>query len=128
MPRDLNSLLIVDNDGAKYYEMESEVETCEGFFEAGGKREYTKYDKTDPAYPQGFRQGDEVLAELLNSLKCELDKDGLRAEELLTKDEETKIIEYEQIARRMGTRGKERQRDVYGFMELIVTRLAASGV
>ena len=128
MPKDLDSLLIVDNDRARYYELESEIETCEGVFEAGGKREYTKYDKTDPGYSHSFRQGDEVLADLLHSLRRELYKDGLSAEELLTKDERAKIIEYEEIARRMGTRGKEIQKDVYGFMELMVTRLAASRV
>jgi hypothetical protein len=128
MPRDLNSLLIVENNCAKYYELESEVETWEGIFEAGGKKEYIKYDKTDPRYPQGFREGAPILAGLMNSLKLQLDEKGLGAEELLAKEQSTKIKEYEEIAFKMGIRGKEMQQDVYGFIELMVTRLAASRV
>lgn len=128
MPRDLNSLLILDNNSAKYYELDSEVETWEGIFEAGGKKEYIKYDRTDPRYPQESREGTEILSELMNSVKREIDKEKLGTEDLLAKDKSIKTKEYEKIAQGMGIRGKETQQDVYGFIELLVTRLAASGV
>lgn len=127
-PRDLNGLLVVGNERAKYYELESEVETWEGVFEAGGKKEYVKYDKTDEKYPQESREGATRLAGLMNSLELQLNEKGLSAEELLARDRTTKIKEYAEIALRMGIRGKEMQQDVYGFIELVVTRLAASRV
>ncbi len=128
VPRDLNSLLILDNNSAKYYELDSEVETWEGIFEAGGKKEYVKYDKTELRYTQDCREGREILSELMNSVKQEIDKEKLGTEDLLAKDESIKTKEYEKIAQGMGIRGKETQQDVYGFIELLVTRLAASGV
>lgn len=127
-PRDLNGLLVVGNERAKYYELKSEVETWEGVFEAGGKKEYVKYDKTDEKYPQESREGATRLAGLMNSLELQLNEKGLSAEELLARDRSTKIEEYAEIASRMGIRGKEMQQDVYGFIELMVTRLAASRV
>ena len=128
MPRDLNSLLILDNSSAKYYELDPEVETWEGIFEAGGKKEYIKYDRTDPRYPQEYMEGREILSELMNSVKREIDKEKLGTEDLLAKDKSIKTKEYEKIAQGMGIRGKETQQDVYGFIELLVTRLAASGI
>jgi hypothetical protein len=125
-PRDLNGLLVVGNERAKYYELESEVETREGVFEAGGKKEYVKYDKTDEKYPQESREGAARLAGLMNSLESQLNEKGLSAEEMLARDRSTKTKEYAEIALRMGIRGKEMQQDVYGFIELMVTRLAAS--
>jgi len=127
-PRDLNGLLVVGNERAKYYELKSEVEAWEGVFEAGGKKEYVKYDKTDEKYPQECREGATRLAGLMNSLELQLNEKNLSAEELLARDRNTKVKEYAEIALRMGIRGKEMQQDVYGFIELMVTRLAASRV
>jgi hypothetical protein len=128
MPRDLNSLLILDSNSAKYYELDSEVETWEGIFEAGGKKEYVKYDKTDPRYLQEYRESEEILSKLMNSVKLGLEKEKLSTEDLLAKDKSIRTKEYEKIAQEMGIRGKERQQDVYGFIELLVTRLAASAI
>jgi hypothetical protein len=124
MPRDIDSLLIVGCDYVKYYELESEVETSDGIFELGGKREYVKYDKTDIKYPHESSDESKVLAELVNSLKHELDKKGLTAAGLLAKDQNTRIKEYKDIAQDIGIRGRELQNDVYGFIELIMRRLA----
>ena len=125
MPRDIDSLLIVGGDYAKYYEVESEVEISEGIFESGGKREYIKYNKTDTRYPHEPSDESKILNELVNSMKLELDKKGLTAAELLVKDQSTRIEEYKEIAQVMGIRGKELQSDVYGFIELLVRRLTA---
>ncbi|MBA7617661.1 hypothetical protein ES703_24977 [subsurface metagenome] len=124
-PRELIGLLIVSDGSVKSYELESEVERWEGIFEAGGKKEYVKYDKTDSQYPQGFSEAPEALDKLMDSLKGELDSRGLSPQKLLAMDESRRIAEYKEVARGAGIRGSERQEDVYGFIELMVRRLAA---
>lgn len=122
MPREVRSLLIMGDGGAKRYNLEVEVETREGIFEAGGKKEYIKYDKNNPKYLQECSSGPETVAELMNSLRQELQRRGLEAAELLAKDESRRITEYIDIAREMGIRGMQRQEDVYGFVEFLVRK------
>lgn len=124
VPRDIDSLLIMGNDYTKYYNLDLEMEINEGIFESGGKREYIKYNKTDTKYPHEPSDDRKVLNELLNSLKCEIDKKGLTAKELLAKEQSARIKEYKEIAHTMGIRGRELQSDVYGFIELMVRKLA----
>ena len=125
MPRELIDLLIVSDGSVKSYGLESEVERWEGIFEAGGKKEYVKYDKTDSRYPQEFSEAPAALDKLMDSLKGELDSRGLSPQKLLAMDESRRIAEYKEVARGTGIRGSERQEDVYGFIELMVRRLAA---
>lgn len=123
MPRELTSLLIVSDGSVKSYGLESEIERWEGVFEAGGKREYVKYDKTDSQYPQEFNESSGVLDKLMDSLKSELDSRCLSPQKLLAMDESRRIAEYKEMVRGIGIRGSERQEDVYGFIEFMVRRL-----
>jgi hypothetical protein len=116
-----------DNKGVKYYGLDSQIERWEGIFEAGGKREYLKYDATDSRYPQEVREAPEELDRLLNSVKKELAGKGLKLQELLEMEQNTRIEVYKEVAYGVGIRGKERQEDVYGFMELMVKSAIANG-
>ena len=124
-PRGLNGLLIVSDGSVKLYGLESEVERWEGIFEAGGKKEYVKFDNTDSQYPQKCSEAPAALDRLADSLKGKLDSRDLSPQKLLAMDESRRIAEYKEIAREIGIRGSERQEDVYGFIELMVKRLAA---
>ncbi len=125
-PRALTGLSIVSEDRVKSYPLELEVERWEGIFESGGKREYVKYDKTDSHYPQKSSEAPEVLNKIADSLKAELDRRGLSPQKLLTIDESQRATEYKEVARQVGIRGYAKQQDVYGFIELLLRRLARS--
>ncbi len=126
-PNELRSIMTFDNKGVKYYGLDSQIERWEGIFEAGGKREYLKYDATDSRYPQEVREAPEELDRLLNSVKKELAGKGLKLQELLEMEQNTRIEVYKEVAYGVGIRGKERQEDVYGFMELMVKSAIANG-
>lgn len=128
MPRNLSSLLIISNDAVKTYNLTSCVEGWEGTFEAGGKREYIKFDKTNSRYPQEVSEVSETLEEIMVSIKNELDRRGISPNELLGNNQSQQIEEYIQIARKIGIRGKEKREDVYGFMKLIVKKLIDRGM
>ena len=50
-PKEVTEAVIVGDDGIRSYGLGSQVERWEGIFEAGGKLEFVKYDKTSDAYP-----------------------------------------------------------------------------
>lgn len=123
LPMDLNRLMIVNDGGVKSYDLGTEVERYEGTFEAGGKREYIKYDKVEDKYPSEMSEGAENLNENMGDLKETLEKRGVSAHDLLQMDPSQRIEAYREIAEGMGIRGHQRQADVYGFIELLVKRL-----
>lgn len=124
-PRELTGVIIAGTTGIKVYPLKDETERWEGIFEAGGKIEYMKYDKTDPRF-QGLSGEPERITRLQDSLKNELAKKQLVPATLLAFEETRRIQEYADIAKAMGIRGKEKQEDVYGFVEFLVKQLAAS--
>jgi len=126
-PMELSSLLIIGNGGTKKYSLDSAVERWEGTFEAGGKKEYVKYDKTDPQSPHESGEATDKFNEMMDSVKKELDKIGLSAKSLLAADETRRTEEYQRVAKALGIRGYDRQGDVYGFIDFVVRRLAKKG-
>ena len=125
MPKELSSLLIFGNSGAKAFRLDSEVQRYEGIFDAGGKREYVKYDGTDSRYPHDYDEEPEEISKIIHIVKHELEGKGLDPKGLLAMDQDLRIEAYKEIASRIGVRGKERQEDVYGFVELMVKNAAA---
>ncbi|HME45634.1 MAG TPA: hypothetical protein VKF36_21260 [Syntrophorhabdales bacterium] len=124
LPRDLKRVIVAGNKGMKAYDFPPETEKWEGIFESGGKIEYTKYDKSNEL---GQQQGTDVLppgiVRLQEVLLSELAKRDFRPGELLAMEESRRLQAYKEIAREMGLRAKERQRDLYGFVELLVAHL-----
>lgn len=125
-PRDVIDAVIVGDGGIKSYALDTSVERWEGIFEAGGKREYVKFDKTDAKYPHETNDGGEALAPILEALRRELDGKGLDAKGLLAMKEPERVAEYKALASGAGIRGSYRQEDVYGFIESMITRLAGA--
>jgi len=125
LPMDLSGLLIVGEASVKCYDLDSEVERWEGTFDAGGKLEYVKWDKTDPEkFPSDVKAGPEILDATMGLLKEELDKMGVGARELLEMAESRRIEAYGEICKVLGLRGYQKQADVYGFLELLLRRAA----
>lgn len=125
-PADMIGLLIVGDSTVKSYRLDTEVERWEGTFEAGGKKEYVKYDKTDSKYPQEFSEAPESLAGIVKAAKRVLKERGATPQELLAADETQRVKEYAEVAKKLGVRGMRRQEDVYGFVEFVVKKLAES--
>jgi ribosome-associated translation inhibitor RaiA len=124
-PRELSHVLIVGRNGSvKSYQLVSEIEKQEGSFDEGGKKEYVKFDKSDSHYPGKFSEEHEALAKVMKRAKKELDRKQLNPEQVLAMDKSNRVKTYKEVAKGMGIRAKERQEDVYGFIELIVKFLA----
>jgi hypothetical protein len=122
-PRDVTSILIVGSDGARLYSLDAELERWEGTFEAGGKKEYVKFDKTNPRAPQELRDASDELSRLVESAKKELAERGLHPGELLAMDLDGRLEMYRELAKTLGLKAMQRQEDVHGLVEFLV-RLA----
>jgi hypothetical protein len=116
----------VEDTGVKSYTLDGSVERWEGIFEAGGKREHVKFDKTSDKYPQEVRSDSGALEPILEGLRRELQSEGLDPGELLSLGEPERVARYKALATGAGIRGSYRQEDVYGFIESMVTRLAGA--
>ena len=128
LPRDLKGVIVAGASGMRAYDFPSETEKWEGIFESGGKIESVKYDKSkDPGQQQGATEVPAGVSRLREALQGELEKRGLRAGELLALEEPRRVQACREIAYEMGIRGKERQRDVNGFIELLIGQLATFG-
>ena len=125
-PRDVVGALIVGDDGVKWYALDESVARWEGIFEAGGKREYVKFDKTSDKYPNRVTVDPAGLEPVLRALEAELEKAGLKPGTVLALSESERTAIYKTIAAGAGIRGCSRQEDVYGFVEAMMSRLEAS--
>jgi hypothetical protein len=122
-PMEISRLLIVGDAGVKSYELQSVIESYEGIFEDGGKKEYKKFDIANSYFQNEFSEGPENLASIKNDVANELKKKGLSAQDLLCLPPEQRIREYQQIGKAMGIMAVERQNDVYGFLETLLRKL-----
>jgi hypothetical protein len=125
-PRDLVAAVVVGGDGVKSYALDNSVERWEGIFDAGGKREHVKFDKTSDKYPHEVSTSGEALVPVLEAFRAELDKAGLDAAALLALDEPARLEAYRGLASGAGVRGFSSQEDVYGFVQAMITRLGGA--
>lgn len=122
-PRDVGSAWIFGTDKVNFYALETESERYEGTFEAGGKKEYVKFDKVNPLISKEFGEAPERLAEIAGVVKGQLDQLNIKPLALLASSEATRVKTYTELAKALKIRGMERQADVYGFIEFIVKRV-----
>jgi hypothetical protein len=134
-PREVVGALIVaaggtgsgaDPGGVKSYALETSVERWEGIFEAGGKREHVKFDKTSDKYPHDVNTDASALEPVLAALRAELEKAGLEPAAVLAMGESERVKVYKSLASAAGIRGCLRQEDVYGFVEAMISRLGGA--
>jgi hypothetical protein len=122
-PRDVVEAVLLGEEGVRSYELEIEVERWEGIFEAGGKKEFVKYDKTSAACPHAPREKGDALNGVLDSFRSELAKSGRTPQTVLAMEEPLRVAEYKELAAAAGLRGFERQEDVYGFVESLLKKM-----
>ena len=122
-PREIDRILLVSDNGVKSYGLHIELERYEGTFEAGGKKEYLKYDSSNPQFQSEFSETSESFAHIESAVAGILSEKGLRSNELLSLEQSQRIQEYMSIARTVGIRGLKRQSDVFGLIELILRKL-----
>jgi CRISPR/Cas system-associated protein Cas10 (large subunit of type III CRISPR-Cas system) len=99
------------------------LESYEGIFDSGGKREYKKYERSNPHFKNEFNETPGGLADIDNAVLEELKSKGLNASELLRADPNQRIREYKEIAQSIGLKGMKKQGDTFGLIELILKKL-----
>ena len=124
-PMDISRILLVDDNGVKSCSLEQEVEGYEGTFEAGGKKEFTKYDRENPHFKNELSTAPESIDGIRKAIGAVLADRNLSPEGLLAMEKDRRIREYSEIAAAAGIRGAKRQSDVYGFIELVLKKLAS---
>ncbi len=121
-PADLSRLLIVGDSSVKAYSFRSELESYEGIFDSGGKREYKKYDRSQPQFKNEFNEISGGKTDIDNVVGDELNRKGMTANDLLRTDSGHRIREYQEIAQNIGLKGMQKQSDTFGLIELILKR------
>lgn len=119
-PRELKDLLIVGNGSTRVCGLAAELERWEGTFEAGGKKEYVKYDMANPRAPKELREAPDELSKLVDAVRKELADRAFLPQALLTMDLDKRIETYRALAKALGLRAMKRQEDVYGLVEFLV--------
>lgn len=121
-PKEVTEAVIVGDDGITSYGLGSQVERWEGIFEAGGKLEFVKYDKTSDTYPHEASRDPAAVAGTVDRLMEGLAKKSLALSALLSMPEPLRLAEYKDLATEAGLRGALKQEDVYGFIEMLLRR------
>jgi len=119
LPMLVESALLTNDAGSAMYTFSERTTTTEG-----GKTEKILYDKKDPeSAVEDNGKANSWILELINSVKAELDKEGLIAEKLLSMGPDEKTTVYADISKALGIRAMERQEDINGFIELMLRRI-----
>jgi len=120
LPKELDRLMIVGSGNAKVYRLEPNTKR-----EEGDKIEHVEFDKAERHFqPEPDEQAEIWLAEVMETLRNELSRKGLSAQKLLDGEPSHRVKEYKEFAKTLGLRARERQEDVYGFIQLLIEDLA----
>lgn len=120
LPKEIDRILLVSDSSVKSYELHIELEGYEGTFEAGGKKEYLKYDSSNPQFQSQFSETAESIKHIESAVTGTLNEKGLTPDELLSLQQSKRIQEYKDIAQIAGLKGVEKQSEVYGLIEIIL--------
>ena len=124
LPAELARLLLVDEKGSRAYLLDREIEGYEGTFEAGGKKEFTRYDRDNPEFQRQVQELPEIIGDIEKSVARALREKDLSPEALLAMDEEQQAAECLDIASRAGIHGMKSRADVRGFTRKIIKIIA----
>jgi hypothetical protein len=122
LPKELESLTIVDGNAAKVYHVEPK-----GKKEEGDKIEHVEYDRAERHFqPHAQEIGEEGIQAMTRPLATEMTRKDLDPKKLLDLEPGQRVAKYKELAKAMGIRAMEKQEDLYGFLQLMVGKLAAS--
>jgi len=119
-PKELESLLIVGGSMSAY---SFSPETTK---REGDKYIQVEYDRAERHMQHEIESVEAVIEEMLAQLETELAKGDTSAEKLLELDWDQRAKRYRELAKKLGIVAMENQDDVYGFMQLMVERLATT--
>jgi hypothetical protein len=119
LPKELQRILILGKEDIRGYSLEPKTKK-----EEGDKIEHVEYDKAERHFQSDPDQkAERWYGELVNSLRTELEKRGLTAEKILSREPAQRINEYKALARVLNIRATGNQQDVYGLMQLLMEKL-----
>jgi len=122
LPKELESLTIVNGNAAKAYHVEPKWKK-----EEGDKIEHVEYDRAERHFqPHAQETGKEDIQTMARLLAAEMTKKDLQPRKLLEIEPDQRVAKYKELAKAMGIRAMEKQEDLYGFLQLMVGKLAAS--
>lgn len=122
LPKELDSLAIIGRMAAKVYDLEPKQKK-----EEGDKIEHVEYDRAEHHFqPEPEKTGEDRVQEMARLLEEEITKKGLSPKKLLNLEHGQREAEYKALGKAMGIRAMEKQEDVYGFLQLMIGKLAAS--
>ena len=122
LPKELESLAIVGSEPAKVYEVEPKKKK-----EEGDKIEHVEFDRAERHFqPHSKQTGQDAVQEMPRLLAAEITKKNLSPQKLLNLEPGQKVAMFRELAKAMGIRAMEKQEDLYGFLQLMVGKLAVS--
>ncbi len=123
LPKELESLAIVGNEPTKVYEVEPKKKKKE----EGDKIEHVEFDRAERHFqPLPKQTGQDAAQGIPRLLAAEITKRNLSPKKLLDLELDQKVAKFKDLAKAMGIRAMEKQEDLYGFLQLMVGKLAAS--
>ncbi len=125
LPRDVEKIYIINDDGALSYKFDNEYEMHEGIYECGGKKEFHKYDDIEGIHVNC--QMDSSTVAIPDELDAMLDRDMERqdTEKIdTTANEESSISgqDYREVAKNIGVRGFMSDSDVQDFIHFLLSK------
>jgi len=120
LPKELETLAIVGSEPAKVYEVEPKKKK-----EEGDKIEQVEFDRAH-FQPHPKQSGQDTVQEIPRLLAKEITKKNLSPQELLNLEPGQKVAKFKELAKAMGIRAMEKQEDLYGFLQLMIGKLAVS--
>lgn len=116
LPREVKSLLLAGKSGTSMYLFEEKEVAKEG-----GKTEHILYDAKNPKFvKQDEKEARARIAELKALVSEELRKNDLDGPRVRSMDDEQKTEVFNGLARALGIRATERQRDLHGFLQHLI--------
>jgi hypothetical protein len=121
LPKELESLMIIGREEVKVYHLEPKTKR-----EEGDKIEHVEFDKAERHFqPESDGQAEAWIGKIREALRTELDKRNLTSEKLTASNQSQRIMEYKELSKALGLRAKERQEDVYCFIQFMIENLRA---
>jgi len=122
LPKEIESLIIVGSKSAKVYDVEPKKKK-----EEGDKIEHVGFDRAERHLQGHLKETEQKgVQEMTRLLAAEITKKDFSPKKLLNLEPGQKVAEYKALARAMGIRAMEKQEDLYGFLQLMVGKLAAT--
>ncbi len=118
LPKELESILIVGEGDSRFYDFRRDEEAQAS--------DFVDFEKAERHLKIDSKDAELFLADLLDSMKAEIERDGFGAGDILAKNSEEQRRIFKGLSRAVGIYAKEKQEDVLGFFKLMLKRLSTA--